>query len=408
MIKTFRVAKYKNFVDTELNFGKINLFIGPNNSGKSNFIEAMQLGAELYGERGDERNSLHVALGKRCWESILNNGYTHDDAIELVNVLGDSTSDLFTSLLINISTNDNIPHGFYLEKASMSLRRASELGEITLNTRPNSVELITSFPGKEPIAYRYQLPNAVSLTKLAKELQKEDSFRKEAYLPFSTISEAMLKFFSGQHYYSFSDFTPSEISRAAQIKIDSTLLSPDCTNIIDVLRRLESNHDFLDTYVDILDMAIHNLEKIKLLHLSTDIYALQATIGKNKYSFSELSTGAIRMFVLALLLHTPERYTVLSLDEPELNLHPAWLKILGKWMMRGTSFDQLFISTHSPDLLDVFTEAFREGEASIYVFDLKEGPRQLAPSDVADFLDQGWELGDLYRVGEPQVGGWPW
>jgi hypothetical protein len=23
-------------------------------------------------------------------------------------------------------------------------------------------------------------------------------------------------------------------------------------------------------------------------------------------------------------------------------------------------------------------------------------------------LQEGWELGDLYRVGDPSIGGWPW
>ncbi|EDX75294.1 hypothetical protein MC7420_2298 [Coleofasciculus chthonoplastes PCC 7420] len=23
-------------------------------------------------------------------------------------------------------------------------------------------------------------------------------------------------------------------------------------------------------------------------------------------------------------------------------------------------------------------------------------------------LEQGWQLGDLYRVGDPSIGGWPW
>ncbi|MBF0477178.1 MAG: hypothetical protein HQK59_15415 [Deltaproteobacteria bacterium] len=34
--------------------------------------------------------------------------------------------------------------------------------------------------------------------------------------------------------------------------------------------------------------------------------------------------------------------------------------------------------------------------------------RNLDRKDVAEHLTEGWELGDLYRVGDPDVGGWPW
>jgi hypothetical protein len=32
----------------------------------------------------------------------------------------------------------------------------------------------------------------------------------------------------------------------------------------------------------------------------------------------------------------------------------------------------------------------------------------LEKSKLADKLEEGWKLGDLYRVGDPLIGGWPW
>jgi len=84
------------------------------------------------------------------------------------------------------------------------------------------------------------------------------------------------------------------------------------------------------------------------------------------------------------------------------------LRILGKWLVECRSADQILISTHSPDLLDAFTEAFRAGAASLLVFDQPGRVRRAAPAELDSFFKEGWELGDLYRVGEPKLGGWPW
>ena len=67
-----------------------------------------------------------------------------------------------------------------------------------------------------------------------------------------------------------------------------------------------------------------------------------------------------------------------------------------------------FISTHSPDFLDEFTEGFLSGEVGIFVFDSsrKMSIRKLDRLEMSPEL-KDWTLGDLYRVGDPVIGGWP-
>jgi hypothetical protein len=61
--------------------------------------------------------------------------------------------------------------------------------------------------------------------------------------------------------------------------------------------------------------------------------------------------------------------------------------------------------------MDPLTDLYAQGEARLFVFQLRgEGfvlePR--APEQLATLLDEGYLLGDLYRIGEPALGGWPW
>lgn len=123
-----------------------------------------------------------------------------------------------------------------------------------------------------------------------------------------------------------------------------------------------------------------------------------------------MSDGTLKILFLATLLETTQPISFLGLDEPELNLHPGWLRVVARWLQTAKRAEQIFVSTHSPDLLDSFTEGFRSGDVKLLVFDTRDGPhvRAVHPADLDSFFQEGWELGDLYRVGEPQLGGWPW
>ena len=101
---------------------------------------------------------------------------------------------------------------------------------------------------------------------------------------------------------------------------------------------------------------------------------------------------------------------MLAIDEPEVNLHPAWQNVLAKWLQTSAVFSQCFISTHSSDFLDAFTEGFRNGNVNIFVYDPtgKESFKPLNRERVNFEIDNGWLLGDLYRVNDPAIGGWPW
>ena len=112
-----------------------------------------------------------------------------------------------------------------------------------------------------------------------------------------------------------------------------------------------------------------------------------------------------------MLIQIPinEGLAMLAIDEPEMNIHPAWQQIIGRWIQQSDNFKQCFISTHSPDFLDVFTEGFKRGEVSVFVFDPREEclVKKLDYKKIKDDLED-WELGDLYRVNDPAIGGWPW
>ena len=47
MIRRFTCSNFRNIEVEDLAFGRINLLIGPNNAGKSNFIRALSFSANM-------------------------------------------------------------------------------------------------------------------------------------------------------------------------------------------------------------------------------------------------------------------------------------------------------------------------------------------------------------------------
>ena len=69
---------------------------------------------------------------------------------------------------------------------------------------------------------------------------------------------------------------------------------------------------------------------------------------------------------------------------------------------------QVIITTHSPDLLDRFTDCLENVFCFSSVNNTHFKIKTLSKELLETQLNEGWELGDLYRVGDPNVGGWPW
>jgi len=69
---------------------------------------------------------------------------------------------------------------------------------------------------------------------------------------------------------------------------------------------------------------------------------------------------------------------------------------------------QIIVTTYSPDLLDHFTDCLENvlcfASENRTHFSIKPLSKPMLESK----LEEGWQLGDLYRVGDPSIGGWPW
>lgn len=106
-----------------------------------------------------------------------------------------------------------------------------------------------------------------------------------------------------------------------------------------------------------------------------------------------LSDGTIRFICLVTALLQPDPPSTIIIDEPELGLHPYAIEILAELMQSASEKTQVIVSTQSPALIDNFKPkdvivVNREGGASTF--------KRLDEKELSHWLEE-YSLGDLWR-----------
>ncbi len=128
---------------------------------------------------------------------------------------------------------------------------------------------------------------------------------------------------------------------------------------------------------------------------SDEVVLLEWTQKGSDYPFhpSQLSDGTLRFICMATALLQPQPPATMLFDEPELGLHPYALNVLAGLLKQAATRTQVIVSTQSAPLLDYF-----EPE-DVIVVDRQDGAsgfRRLDKTQLAEWLDQ-YSLGELWQ-----------
>lgn len=420
VLKSFSVKNYRNLNINKLDFKRINILVGPNNSGKSNLIDAISFFSDLIlGDKSPSQSSFLAQMGRHGWDDVLNKKVEKPGKIEMKWVLNtdDSYSDLSYQLQFQIGRSDQVPKGFFITDEQLNHAKPAE-GQVEPFSFFHCHDKLLGkgqFSVREKSTSKYKRVSVNidvhdTVFRQVSSLLDSNEFRIGFYPNFKQTVQTVQEFFERFHTYSSTAFNLDKVREPQDIELNTRFLHRDGSNFVNVLSDLDSDSDFLDEFTHNLQTLIPSLEKLKIVNVTETKRQLRLIINGESYKLKEMSDGTIKAMLLTLLLWSPNKTTILALDEPELNLHPAWLKVISNWVLRSQVNGQIFISSHSPDFLDGFTEMFREGYVGLFVADLREEQtiKSMTPKKLEALMKEGWELGDLYRVGEPALGGWPW
>lgn len=418
MINKFSCHNFRNINTDDLEFEKINILIGPNNSGKTNFIKAITFFSEMLknAEDGNLKTAFLNAVARNGWDHALYKHAEENTPIDFaweICLNGEPVRYKFSYGVGNTVENCNI----VLEELSSAEQRVGydkmfnyfRCHDYKVGT--GSFSTAAKAEGKN-CSVAFDVNSKETLMMQFKDilLQNKNIYESEMIrVNIAQLLYELQKYFEGFSVYASAQFESNKMREPVSIKAMDESLNHNASNFSNIFNRYKSENVLWKTkFEEKLKELIPNLQVADTVNVY-DKLIFKLVYSNEQYDLSDVSEGTIKGLILNMLINMPMKNsrTLLAIDEPETNLHPAWQKVVGNWMQTADTFQQCFISTHSPDFLDVFTEEFKREKAAVFVFGSDETIKKIQYRDIVDELGD-WELGDLYRTNDPALGGWPW
>ena len=418
MISKFSCHNFRNIQADNLEFEKINILIGPNNSGKSNFIKALVFFSEMLknADAGSLKSSFLNEIARNGWEHSLYKRAEETEPIDFswdIDLNGEPVRYRFSFNVGNTVEKCNI----VLEELSSSTAEENYDREFNYFRCHDQKVGLGRFSTAIQKGYKNRRLTFNIDSKETIIMQFKDILLKNTKIYGSELIRVYIaqilydlqKYFQSFSVYTSAQFDTKKIREPVNTKNFDEFLKYDASNFTNVFNRYKSS-DILwkNLFEERMRELIPDLKIADTVNMY-DKLIFKMVYNDEQYDLSDVSEGTLKGLILNMLIHMPaeKQGSFLAIDEPETNLHPAWQKVVGNWIQTAGTYSQYFICTHSPDFLDVFTEEFKQGHVAVFVFDNNRYIKKIRYQDIIDELGE-WELGDLYRTNDPALGGWPW
>lgn len=375
----------------------LNVLIGPNGVGKSNFIEAIEL---LHATPGDFSGAIRIGGTPNDW--IWHGGE------------GGSSARL-EAQLSPLSSTPELRYGIEFTESAGRLEIIDEVLE----------EAVKDDPRAKDVRFYYRFQNghpAISVSESGadttanhryrqRKLKRESidptqsilSQRKEPDL-YPEVAATANRFGSIQLYREWSFGRSAPLRRPQPGDLPSDELLPQLVNLGLVLNDLEHRNDW-DHFNKLMARFLPRYKR-----LTTKIAAglVQIFLHEDGLSApvpaSRLSDGTLRFLSILAALFNAASASSLCIEEPELGLHPDVISQLADMLVEASERTQLIVTTHS----DVLVSALTEQVESVLVCDyLEHGTtlRRLDAGTLGHWLRE-YRLGEIWQSGK--LGGNLW
>jgi predicted ATPase len=231
----------------------------------------------------------------------------------------------------------------------------------------------------------------------------------EAKLPTleNDIASSVLPAVHSWRVFHFHDTSRSAPVRLANAVRDNLRLKPDASNLAPFLRMLWQQHpSSYATIVETIRMVapffrdfVHREDPGN----QVDLEWREVDDPDTPRGPLQLSDGTLRFICLATLLLQPSQFQpdTILIDEPELGLHPYAIVVLGSLLRQVSETKQIIVSTQSVELINQLTPA------DVIVAERHDGAstfHRLDTDRLKEWLED-YSLGELWKMNV--VGGRP-
>jgi predicted ATPase len=355
MIDYIKIEGFKSIKKMELELRPINILIGSNGSGKSNFVSFFKLVNAIFNRR------LQKYVAEEKADNILHYGRKYTEKVEAKIIF---TEDGENNNAYNFGLAQNKEGGLFFdyEGSGYNVSIESDSSNYFYNHGIEESEYVRASHKRHRILQDYM---------------------------------------SSLQVFHFHDTSATSFLRRACDVNDNRYLKQDGRNLPAFLYLMKENHpkifhrilkviQTIAPYIDnfILEPSLLNKQEIELRWID---------IGDPESSFSayQLSDGTLRFIALSALLLQPSPPGVVIIDEPELGLHPYAIGMLAGMIQSASSKAQIIVATQSPGLISKFSPE------DVVVIDRSETENQTIFNRLDSDLLKNWlsdsTLGELWE-----------
>lgn len=299
------IKGFKSIKSEKIDLNSINLLIGANGSGKSNFISFFDFLNRLYNRNLNE----YIAL-KGGENKILHKGQKTTDEIEFKVEFDNGNNGYSAKLKLGVD-------GLIFTQEKLIFRR------------DNGVD--------------------ISRSQDEARLKITDNFR----------AKYIIKYLEGFRKYHFHDTSEkSPFTHLSNIENDIHYLYFNGSNLAAFLYNIQKKHKIV--YNNLIKTIQSIAPYFSDFYFNPNTENLLRLQWRDKYSdtvygATDLSDGTIRFIALSVLFLQPDLPDTIIIDEPELGLHPAAIaKLSGMIKSVALKNTQVIIATQSTDLISHF------------------------------------------------------
>lgn len=363
-IREVHVRNYKSIAQAVVRLSDLTVLVGPNGSGKTNFVDALAFVQECLAV------SVSHAMRERRGTGAL-----HRRGTEVV-------QSVWIRLMVDLDPETMADYGFEISTTLAGTYRITR-ERCVVSRRGGPTHRFSVREGK----FEEEIPGIRSRLSLDRLALYAASGTEEFRGVFDFLTSIRLY-----------RIHPEQIARL-QDPDPGLTLNPDGGNSASVLRQLEQTSPHRCERISrLLGSVVAGLRKVQYKSVG----------GLDSVWFEEdgvlhmgasMSEGTLRLLGILLAVYQPSTPSVLIVEEPEVAIHPAAAEVVMSVLMDAAKRGQVVVTTHSPDILD--HKAL--GDESIRVVSKEAGETVIAPISASSreaVRQHLYTLGELLRSDE--------
>jgi len=405
MFKKLTIGHFKSIERAEISFGMINVLVGNNGSGKSNLIDALRFLKDAVSNGLDRAVSdRHGIVSIRQWSPTrpfrihLGIEFADDDnsgGYELAIESGKGEFSVWSEQAHSKTKVTFIapPFDQETEKVTTSFEKTEierrNTGEIKLTTSSIQIDDESDLTPEEAFAFI----ESDTASHDFKTSQSDETIFVAIPLYYQTNNlRRQISNFQAYSIYPNTLRLPQEPS-------NETYLTPEGRNLASLFKRMRKTKAGLEAIAQItesMQLIVPHLDRISILnvggYLVPQFHIMEPNNKGHIFNVSQMSDGTLRILGLLTALYQQPRPAVIALEEPEQTVNPGILRVLAEAIKEVSRSTQVFVTTHSPNLLDYFDAS---DVRAVEMVGGKTVVGPIAPQQLAVVREKLFSLGEI-------------